>query len=1066
MGPVTTLIVKSQEEGFAKTTQVVENLTKTVEKLVQTFGNSPRGIMKAVEAIKDLQNAAEKQSATLEKLASGFEKSNQAASKFGNGILSMKGTMSSFLSDMEKMIAIQARWYGARILIDPIIKAVETLASLPKVGAERLIEVDTYRAMIERYGNMENQAASITKAASAEIIQQARIMSVQLPIAFDEIMKSADRLMAAGLSLETVKKSMESFAKLHISFPEINMEKFSTALVGFLNTYRNAPGMAEMADDAERLKSIMDKLVVVLAKSVLAPADITSVIQYMGQIGSAAGFSIDQLGALAGMVTNLGSKAGPAARSLRGLMLSMSSDRGVKQLEKMGIIIDKNITLADQFVPVLKKINDLVGSGAMTVGSLNALTGIASTERLSPLLALIKELPKYEELVKASADSTGALDRVAVGMGDTIGGLLLRIQNLWKEMGTLVIQSDTLKEALEGVFIFMKVIAGAIFLVANQFGVLYLGISAVINLLYVLTDVLTTASHMFANLYTLDFKANNKLWDDLKARVSGTIDYLSKKTDAWVQGGAAAIEIILGPSGSPTTMLKGKGAPARKNDKSLNIEKPDTATTGGSLLSSTDKYYKALEKMELAYYNRGQKLSKDAYTEGKISLDEYYSYGLYRVENWKNDSLDALKEWDEESKKAFEKQRKDASGKKGSVERLEAVKQAEIAHQEDLIARKAAITTKYEEDKSTLEKTRLADSFVSQKRSAEQEANLQKQKNEQIEEIEKASIERKKAVLADLYSNNEITMTYYYAQEKKLLEASAAMNRKKVNDDIDSQLAAINTELLALTLAKQTEGKVYEDLANKEILLTEKRNTDLLKINEDLGTKLYEQSLKINRDINLAMEENDLGGAIYKSLKQVVNDFPKAGTQLLTLVKELSQAMSTTIGDFFFDSITGKLKSLEDYINSFLTSVARAVSNLMAQQMTQGVMAQAMSWIGPGVIHEGGIVGEVSSTRVVPSSTFVGAPRFHTGIGPGERAAIIENTEGVFTKGQMAALGKGMSSGSDSSDRPIVVEIINQTKEPVKSSSAQVKFELDKIVISTILLDVQQNGPISRSLKR
>ena len=46
-----------------------------------------------------------------------------------------------------------------------------------------------------------------------------------------------------------------------------------------------------------------------------------------------------------------------------------------------------------------------------------------------------------------------------------------------------------------------------------------------------------------------------------------------------------------------------------------------------------------------------------------------------------------------------------------------------------------------------------------------------------------------------------------------------------------------------------------------------------------------------------------------------------------------------------------------------------------------------------------------SLMRSVPGSMLASAPRFHTGIGPHERAAVLEKSEGVFTAGQMDAIG-------------------------------------------------------------
>lgn len=66
----------------------------------------------------------------------------------------------------------------------------------------------------------------------------------------------------------------------------------------------------------------------------------------------------------------------------------------------------------------------------------------------------------------------------------------------------------------------------------------------------------------------------------------------------------------------------------------------------------------------------------------------------------------------------------------------------------------------------------------------------------------------------------------------------------------------------------------------------------------------------------------------------------------------------------------------------------------------------------PGILHGGYGPGDRPMTAgPVPAAAFAGAPRFHTGRGPGEMAAIIRNDEGVFTPGQMRALGRGVSAG-------------------------------------------------------
>ena len=58
-------------------------------------------------------------------------------------------------------------------------------------------------------------------------------------------------------------------------------------------------------------------------------------------------------------------------------------------------------------------------------------------------------------------------------------------------------------------------------------------------------------------------------------------------------------------------------------------------------------------------------------------------------------------------------------------------------------------------------------------------------------------------------------------------------------------------------------------------------------------------------------------------------------------------------------------------------------------------------------------------TRYVHPAHFNDAPRFHSGIGPGERAAVIQNSESVLTAGQMRALAPAGAGG------PVQVNVYN-----------------------------------------
>ena len=90
----------------------------------------------------------------------------------------------------------------------------------------------------------------------------------------------------------------------------------------------------------------------------------------------------------------------------------------------------------------------------------------------------------------------------------------------------------------------------------------------------------------------------------------------------------------------------------------------------------------------------------------------------------------------------------------------------------------------------------------------------------------------------------------------------------------------------------------------------------------------------------------------------------------------------------------------------------------------------------PPLYHSGGTMGEPSGFRMVPASIFAGAPRFHSGIGPGELPAILRHDESVLTPKQMAQLAPngGWGGGGPSNQQ---VNIHNYSGGQVKTQRRQ-----------------------------
>ena len=114
--------------------------------------------------------------------------------------------------------------------------------------------------------------------------------------------------------------------------------------------------------------------------------------------------------------------------------------------------------------------------------------------------------------------------------------------------------------------------------------------------------------------------------------------------------------------------------------------------------------------------------------------------------------------------------------------------------------------------------------------------------------------------------------------------------------------------------------------------------------------------------------------------------------------------------------------------------------------------------------HAGGIAGALGGLRRsgVPALAFAGAPRLHGGGLPGLRSneipTIIERGEGVFTRGQMAALAPAAA--------PEITINIENRGTPQQARPAQTQFDGRGWIVGVMLNDFEQNGPVSQGLQQ
>lgn len=194
---------------------------------------------------------------------------------------------------------------------------------------------------------------------------------------------------------------------------------------------------------------------------------------------------------------------------------------------------------------------------------------------------------------------------------------------------------------------------------------------------------------------------------------------------------------------------------------------------------------------------------------------------------------------------------------------------------------------------------------------------------------------------------------------------------------------------------------------------------------------------------------------ITRGLQGVYSDVSNLGRNTENLIKNSFKKMEDTIVDFV---MTGKL-NMADFANSVISDMMRMA---IQYSVIQPLMGGMMGYFGIPMptAHSGGIVGnDVLSTKSVNPNVFTNANKYHSGGLVGDEVPIIaKRGEGVFTKGQMEALGQ--KQGRSVEVKVNVINNVSGVKADVQSS----KDTNGNVLLNIFVEQIEAN--ISRNVSR
>jgi hypothetical protein len=988
-----TIDSKQAEEEIKRLEGMFRSMIDTFDKSRKTFGLGDETIKETQKLSKSLQGIASdikgigQTTQEISKVTSqGFTQIREEVGKTQKSFMGLQWNLKSIFTDVTTLINFQMRWYLARALV---FAPVDMAKDVIKSGIEYTKVLDDARIGLLRWGATSGKVTAEMREDVNDLVLEMRKTVLVIPIQFEKLREGAEAFVGAGIDPKVVKANLDTIAILMSNFSEINMNQFAIAISGAMKVF----GIS--------MKDIIEQLLKAQQLSIIRPEQFVGVLQYMSEMGKAAGFTTTQILAMAAGLADTGMQANRLARLTSSLWASFTQEKAIKALHSIGIEIDKNKTLAEQFFPILEKMKKALGmeGGAISVGAMTFLSNLTSKDQLRDLVALMDKLDVIKKYIEDIGGSTGSLEALNKEKLESISGQWELLKNKFREISKDVsavndIILDLLKSINDLADAFIGLV-GPVELIDDRLAKM----DPTLKLISSGFLLLKTGLRQLADLLHLDFqsilaegedfkKRMDAMWND-KMFVNGMEVTINEMKKLGFEGANAFKEFkkavdegkVAYTHLSATTgywqLIPAYAAPKAPPKAPPPPPPPDLTKIKdyhSQIINATKQYYHALLDIEKVEESLSLSILEDQYRMGLVTITDYYEQRQKLTEASTTKERELL---------AIEAQEITATY-------LKAVKNTKInVKPENLMEALKALRIQYD---ATITGIQAKDIAFMNKMIQDQNRGLvdMTMRSRQIfqndlqsrSKIEQDIIQQRYDAVKDSYQEEETLTKWLYDQ--KLISATDYFNKlTEINDKgFKADLERLYNEYNAFL---QEKGAEIDYLYSQGVIDVEEYDKRNREINERYQ-KWFGDREKMIRDhtskevqlfrdasINIQKIYEDQGttGVIAKAMDDTEKEWSQTWDYLYKKTKEVYEGLSQSFSDIFFDGITGKLKSLKDYFKSIFDSILRyftdMLGRMMAMNLQEAIMGKWISSTGTNITQYVGAAGGLTSQQAIAS---------------------------------------------------------------------------------------------------